>query len=141
MIFAAGKPSLLATVAEVTWLVILVLVGVNMLIVVHEFGHFLVARMCGVKCEKFYIWFDIFGWKLFKFQRGDTEYGLGVLPLGGYLKMLGQEDNPARLKEEIERAKAERDAPEGPPDEAVQEPLIDDAPPQQPAPAQAGRRP
>ena len=120
LILAASEPSLLATVAEATWLIIKVLVGVNMLIIVHELGHFLVARMCGVKCEKFYIWFDIFGWKLFKFKRGDTEYGLGVLPLGGYVKMLGQEDNPGRLKEELERAKAGQNAPEGPPNEAGQ---------------------
>ena len=91
--------------------VLLVLIGLNLVILVHELGHFIVARLCGVKCEKFYIWFDIFGWKLFKFKRGETEYGLGVLPLGGYVKMLGQEDNPARLKEEIERAKAQRPDP------------------------------
>ncbi len=58
-----------------------------------------------MKCEKFYIGFDIGGWKLFKFQWGETEYGIGVLPLGGYVKMLGQEDNPARVAEELERAK------------------------------------
>jgi regulator of sigma E protease len=91
--------------------VLLVLVGLNLVILVHELGHFVVARLCGVKCEKFYVWFDIFGWKLFKFKWGETEYGLGVLPLGGYVKMLGQEDNPARLKEEIDRAKAQAPNP------------------------------
>ena len=58
-----------------------------------------------MKCEKFYLGYDIAGLKLFKFRRGETEYGIGILPLGGYVKMLGQEDNPARLREEIERAK------------------------------------
>lgn len=106
LIFATQDPSLLTTILTVTKAVVLVLVGVNMLIIVHEWGHFIVARMCGVKCEKFYIWFDIFGWKLFKFKWGDTEFGFGVLPLGGYVKMLGQEDNPGRLREELERAKA-----------------------------------
>lgn len=98
---------------ETTLKVVLVLIGLNLVILVHEFGHFIVARWCGVKCEKFYIWFDVFGLKLFKVTRGDTEYGIGVLPLGGYVKMLGQEDNPARLKEEIERAKAQSGQPSG----------------------------
>ena len=107
--------SLIAAVSDPSWAQVafyslMVLIGVNMIILVHELGHFLVARMCGVKCEKFYVWFDIFGWKLCKFRWGETEYGLGVLPLGGYVKMLGQEDNPARLREELERAKAARAA-------------------------------
>ncbi len=74
-------------------------------IFVHELGHFAVAKMCGVKCEKFYLGFDIYGLKLCKFRWGETEYGIGILPLGGYVKMLGQEDNPGALTEEIERAK------------------------------------
>jgi regulator of sigma E protease len=63
--------------------------------------------MCGVRCDKFYIWFDFWGLKFFKFKYGQTEYGLGLFPLGGYVKMLGQEDDPGKLKKEIERAKAE----------------------------------
>jgi regulator of sigma E protease len=108
LILAASDPTWMANALEVAWNSLLVLIGVNMLIIVHEWGHFIVARMCGVKCEKFYIWFDIFGWKICKFKWGDTEYGFGVLPLGGYVKMLGQEDNPARLREELERAKAKQ---------------------------------
>jgi len=89
-----------------TWIGILeVAVGLGMVIFVHELGHFAVAKACGVKCEKFYLGFDIAGWKICRFTYGETEYGIGILPLGGYVKMLGQEDNPARLKEEIERAK------------------------------------
>ncbi|MBN2023751.1 MAG: site-2 protease family protein [Pirellulales bacterium] len=88
------------------WLVILeVVLGLGMVIFVHELGHFAVAKLCGVKCEKFYLGFDIAGYKLCKFRKGETEYGIGILPLGGYVKMLGQEDNPSRLKEELERAK------------------------------------
>ena len=83
-------------------------VGLGFVIFVHELGHFAVAKLCGVKCEKFYLGFDIGGLKLCKFHRGETEYGIGILPLGGYVKMLGQEDNPARLREEIERAKHRR---------------------------------
>jgi regulator of sigma E protease len=89
-----------------TWLAILeVTIGLGFVIFVHELGHFAVARLCGVKCEKFYLGYDIAGLKLLKFRRGETEYGIGILPLGGYVKMLGQEDNPAKLREEIERAK------------------------------------
>lgn len=79
--------------------------GLGFVIFVHELGHFAVAKFCGVKCEKFYLGFDIAGLKFCKFRWGETEYGIGILPLGGYVKMLGQEDNPARLREEIERAK------------------------------------
>jgi regulator of sigma E protease len=92
----------------IIWLIFVVAVALGFVIFVHELGHFVVAKLCGVKCEKFYLGFDIGGWKLCKFQYGETEYGIGVLPLGGYVKMLGQEDNPARLKEEIERAKMQQ---------------------------------
>jgi len=88
------------------WIAVLkVCVGLGLVIFVHELGHFAVAKWCGVKCEKFYVGFDLWGWKFCKFTWGETEYGLGIFPFGGYVKMLGQEDNPARLKEEIERAK------------------------------------
>ncbi|MDR0390821.1 MAG: site-2 protease family protein [Planctomycetaceae bacterium] len=93
------------TIMNVTIKVLLVIAGINALIIVHEFGHFIVARLCGVRCEKFYIWFDFWGLRFFKFKWGDTEYGLGVFPFGGYVKMLGQEDNPGELKAELERAK------------------------------------
>src|SRR5437763_11467764 len=92
----------------VLWLVPVMLkvaIGLGLVIFVHELGHFLVAKACGVKCEKFYLGFDINGWKLAKFQWGETEYGVGILPLGGYVKMLGQDDNPSRAAEERERAK------------------------------------
>jgi len=90
-----------------TWVftVLEVVVGLGMVIFVHELGHFVVAKLCGVKCEKFYLGFDIGGLKLWKHRWGETEYGIGILPLGGYVKMLGQEDNPARFREEMERAK------------------------------------
>ncbi|MGA2062585.1 MAG: site-2 protease family protein, partial [Thermoguttaceae bacterium] len=93
------------------WLIFVVAIALGFVIFVHELGHFIVAKLCGVKCEKFYLGFDIGGWKLFKIKLGETEYGIGVLPLGGYVKMLGQEDNPARLKEEIEKAKLYQQQP------------------------------
>lgn len=109
----AEDASALTNALAVAWRVILVVLGVNMLVIVHEWGHFIVARMCGVRCDKFYIWFDAYGFKFFSFKWGDTEYGLGWLPLGGYVKMLGQEDNPGGIQAEIERAKLERSEKDG----------------------------
>ena len=84
-----------------------VALGLGFVIFVHELGHFAVAKMCGVKVDKFFIGFDIGGLKLFSFRWGETLYGIGILPLGGYVKMLGQEDNPAQLRKEMERARQE----------------------------------
>ncbi len=90
-----------------SWLVILqVAGGLGFVIFVHELGHFLVAKACGVKCEKFFLGFDVWGLKLLSFKWGETEYGIGALPLGGYVKMLGQDDNPAAAAAEAERARA-----------------------------------
>lgn len=64
----------------------IVLLGI--LIFVHELGHFLVARWCGVRVEVFSLGF---GKKLLKFKRGDTTYALSLIPLGGYVKMYGEQ--------------------------------------------------
>jgi regulator of sigma E protease len=77
----------------------LILIGV--LITVHEFGHFAVAKMCGVKCEVFSIGF---GKALFKFERGDTEYRLAWIPLGGYVRMLGQDPEQEASPEDVGRS-------------------------------------
>ncbi len=69
-----------------------VLLGLSILIVLHEGGHYLAARAFGIKVEKFYLFFDAWGFKLFKFKKGDTEYGMGWLPLGGYVKIAGMID-------------------------------------------------
>lgn len=73
------------------WLgpVLMLLVGLGLVIFVHELGHFLVAKAVGIKVEKFSLGF---GPKLLSLTRGETEYQLAALPLGGYVKMLGQED-------------------------------------------------
>ncbi len=92
-----------------------VAIAIGAVIFVHELGHFAVAKWVGVKCEKFYLGFDVFGLKLLSFRYGETEYGIGIVPLGGYVKMLGQEDNPARAAEEIERAKLARRTAEAAP--------------------------
>ncbi|MGK6350912.1 RIP metalloprotease RseP [Parapedobacter sp. DT-150] len=69
-----------------------VLLGLSILVVLHEFGHFLAARAFGIKVEKFYLFFDAWGIKLFKFTYKDVEYGIGWLPLGGYVKIAGMID-------------------------------------------------
>ena len=92
-----------------------VALGLGFVIFVHELGHFLAAKACGVKCEKFYVGFDIpvnlglfrIPAALFKFQWGETEYGVGAIPLGGYVKMLGQDDNPSAAEHESQRTKIE----------------------------------
>ena len=104
------------------WLYIAIaLLGLGFVIFVHELGHFIVAKLCGVKCEKFYIGFDPpikIGWgkyslrlpgALLKKQWGETEYGIGIIPLGGYVKMLGQDDNPGRETEK--RRKSQNQEP------------------------------
>ena len=88
------------------WVILQVALGLGFVIFVHELGHFLVAKACGVKCEKFFLGFDVGGMKLASFKWGETEYGIGALPLGGYVKMLGQDDNPAAAAEEAHRARA-----------------------------------
>ena len=61
----------------------------GILVTIHEFGHFWVARKCGVKVERFSIGF---GKALLRWQRGETEYVIAAIPLGGYVKMLGERD-------------------------------------------------
>lgn len=63
----------------------------TILVGIHEFGHFIMARIFKIRVEKFYIFFDPW-FSLFKFKRGNTEYGLGWLPLGGYVKIAGMID-------------------------------------------------
>jgi regulator of sigma E protease len=64
-----------------------------------------------VKCEKFFIGFDIGGYKL-SHRWGETEYGIGILPLGGYVKMLGQDDDPAHIADEMRRSEIAPGSPE-----------------------------
>lgn len=72
-------------------IIIQFILGLSLLVVLHEFGHFLPARIFKVRVEKFYLFFD--PWiSLFKVKRGETEYGIGWLPLGGYVKLSGMVD-------------------------------------------------
>ncbi|NBU52590.1 MAG: RIP metalloprotease, partial [Chitinophagia bacterium] len=78
------------------------LLSLSILIVLHEFGHFGAAKWFKTRVEKFYLFFNP-GFSLFKFQKGETEYGLGWLPLGGYVKISGMIDesfDKEQMKEE-----------------------------------------
>lgn len=67
------------------------ILSLSILIVAHEMGHFLLAKLFKVRVEKFYLFFDPW-FSLFKFKKGETEYGIGWLPLGGYVKISGMID-------------------------------------------------
>ena len=67
------------------------LLSLSILVVLHEFGHFLFARLFNTRVEKFYLFFNPW-FSLFKKQIGDTTYGIGWLPLGGYVKISGMID-------------------------------------------------
>lgn len=97
------------------WSGLQVALGLGLVIFVHELGHFLVAKACGVKCEKFYVGFDFFDLRFFRFTWGETEYGLGVFPLGGYVKMLGQDDDPRNHERERQRILAAQEEQQGHP--------------------------
>jgi regulator of sigma E protease len=79
------------------------LLSLSLLIVLHEFGHFVPARLFGTRVEKFYLFFD-YKWSLFKKQIGDTEWGIGWIPLGGYVKISGMIDESMDLEQMKEPA-------------------------------------
>ena len=70
--------------------VLLVIAGIGMLIFIHELGHFLVAKKCGIRVYAFSLGF---GPAIFKKKFGETEYRLSILPLGGYVKLAGESPN------------------------------------------------
>ena len=108
---AIDDPGMLGSLLGQIFLWTKVALGIGLVIFVHELGHFAAAKLFGVKCEKFYVGFDVpirigpikFPRTLGKFQYGETEYGIGILPLGGYVKMLGQDDDPRKAEAEAER--------------------------------------
>ena len=81
-----------------------VVLALGLLILIHEFGHFFFAKLFGIRVDKFYLFFDAWGVKLFstkskwflkicpKAAEWETEYGIGWLPLGGYCKICGMID-------------------------------------------------
>src|ERR1700728_3315857 len=73
--------------------IVSMLIVLGIMVLVHEFGHFAVAKFFKVRVEVFSIGF---GTRLFGFRRGDTDYRLSLLPLGGYVKMSGETPGDAR---------------------------------------------
>ncbi len=67
------------------------ILSLSILVILHEFGHFIFARAFKTRVEKFYLFFNPW-FSLFKFKKGETEYGMGWLPLGGYVKIAGMID-------------------------------------------------
>lgn len=67
------------------------ILSLSLLVIIHEFGHYLFARAFKTRVEKFYLFFDPW-FSLFKIKKGETEYGVGWLPLGGYVKISGMID-------------------------------------------------
>jgi len=76
---------------EVLVKVVQLIVSLSILVIVHEFGHFILAKLFNTRVEKFYLFFNP-GFSLFRFRKGETEYGMGWLPLGGYVKISGMID-------------------------------------------------
>ncbi|MBT6155767.1 MAG: RIP metalloprotease RseP [Planctomycetaceae bacterium] len=84
----------MATFLNIFW----VAFGLTWVIIFHEFGHFAVAKLCDVQVERFSIGF---GPILLRYKKGETEYALSVIPFGGYVKMLGQDDaDPSQMSAE-----------------------------------------
>ena len=67
------------------------IMSLSILVLIHELGHFTLAKIFKTRVEKFYLFFDPW-FSLFKYKRGETEYGIGWLPLGGYVKISGMID-------------------------------------------------
>src|ERR1044072_2656112 len=80
----------------------------GVLVFVHELGHFLAAKRVGIRVLKFQLGFNP---TVFSFRRGDTEYGIGALPLGGFVEMPGEnpeEARPGKADEFLSKTKWER---------------------------------
>lgn len=87
-LLSAGGMPLAVTMTGVR-AAVLIFIGFSLVIFVHELGHFVMAKLAGVRVDRFAIGF---GPELAGFTRGETRYSINLLPLGGFVKMLGQED-------------------------------------------------
>ncbi len=95
----------------ITWIIFKFIAPITMLgilVFIHELGHFLVAKWCGVGVLKFSLGF---GPAICKFKKGETEYQISIIPLGGYVRMLGDMPDPITGEEEIdEKVRTESEA-------------------------------
>ena len=76
-----------------------VILALSALIIIHEFGHYLWARLFKIRVEKFYLFFDVGGKALARWHWGGTEFGIGWLPFGGYCKIAGMIDESMDLEQ------------------------------------------
>lgn len=93
------------TFTEILIMVTQFLLSLSFLIILHEWGHYYPAKLFKIKVEKFYLFFDAFGKSLFKKKIGDTVYGIGWLPLGGYVKISGMIDESMDKEQMAEEPK------------------------------------
>lgn len=77
---------------EIVIKILQLILALSLLVFVHELGHYLTARLFGIRVERFYIFMDVGGVSLFKFRWGETTFGVGWLPFGGYCKIAGMID-------------------------------------------------
>ncbi len=77
---------------ETLIMVLQLILGLSLLVFVHELGHFMAAKAFGMRVPKVYIFFDAWGKKIYSKTIGETEYGIGWLPLGGYVQISGMID-------------------------------------------------
>jgi regulator of sigma E protease len=75
--------------------------GIILLIILHEFGHFAAAKLTGMRVERFFLFFPP---KLLSVRRGETEYGIGAIPLGGFVKITGMNPDEELAPEVAPRA-------------------------------------
>jgi regulator of sigma E protease len=68
------------------------IIAIFILVTAHEFGHFITARIFGMRVDRFFIGFDFWGIRLWQKKIGETEYGIGAFPVGGYVKIAGMID-------------------------------------------------
>lgn len=68
------------------------IIAIFILVTAHEFGHFITARLFGMRVDRFFIGFDFWGIKLWQKKIGEAEYGIGAFPIGGYVKIAGMID-------------------------------------------------
>lgn len=83
----ASEPGVFAFL-ERTWLIVQVVIGIGLMIFIHELGHFIAAKKTGVRVDTFSLGF---GPKLIWFRKGETIYQISLVPLGGYVKMAGED--------------------------------------------------
>ncbi len=93
--------------------ILMVVIGLGFVIFIHELGHFLLAKWNGVKVEKFAVGFDVGGLRLYSKQVGETLYVLGAIPLGGYVKMLGEDAGDEEKQEQAKDPRAYHNKPVG----------------------------